>query len=170
MPDEEIVGSYDSASMSMSQYDAHEVDLGVRGLSVRSVYQQIGALQGLGIPIDMNSELFKALRTIVVTNYSILMLQGAFRTLVKAREAREVAMAAGETVAMAAAQQWANIAIATGAAILVSTSLAAGYVVGEKLGSGDWHLPGGNISKPQDRRAMEAGLRATGIREATRHG
>lgn len=170
LPEGEMVGGYDSASTSMGYYNSHRFNLGLEGISIRRVYQPLMALQGLGIPIDMNSCAMKALRTIVITNYSLLMLQGAYRTIIKAKEAREITLAASETAAMAAAQQWQNIAIAAGAALLVGSSLAVGYTVGEKFGSGDWNLPLGNISKPQDRRMMEAGLRATGIGEATRRG
>ena len=162
MEDTDLVSGYESATASMGQYRG-DIDLGMRGISIRSVYQQVMALQALGVPIDMNSELFKALRTVIITNYSILMLQGAYRTVIKARQIREMALAASETAAMAAAQQWANIAIAAGAALLVGGSLAIGYTVGEKFGSGDWNLPNRNISNPQDRRAIENDLRATGV-------
>ena len=163
MSDADLVGSLDSATTSMGDYDGHPIDLGLRGISIRSVYQPLMALQALGVPIDMNSELFKALRTVIVTNYSILMLQGAYRTYAKAKEAREIAIAASETAAMAAAQQWVNIALAAGAALLVGASLAVGYTVGEKFGSGDWNLPSGDIRSPMQRRAMESNLRATEI-------
>ena len=158
-----IVGAYDSATASMLPYDAEEINFGMEGISIRSIYQPIMALQGLGININMNSKLFKALRTVIITNYSILMLQGAYRAIIKAQEAREIAMAASETAAMAAAQQWVNIGLAAGAAVLAGASLAIGYTIGEKFGSGDWNLPSRNISNPQDRRMMESDLRATGV-------
>jgi hypothetical protein len=147
----------------MASYSNRQIDLGVRGLSIRSVYQPLMALQGIGVPIDTNNRLFNALRTVIITNYSILMLQGAYRTFVAAKQAREIAIAASETAAMAAAQQWVNIGLAAGAAVLVGASLAIGYTVGEKFGSGDWNLPSRNISNPQDRRMMESDLRATGV-------
>ena len=164
MGDAEIVGGYESASSSMGSYSSRSMNLGMEGISIRSVYQPIMALEGLGIHIDMNSQLMKALRTVVITNYSLLILQGAYRSIVKAQTARELALATGETTAMAIAQQWHTIAMAAGAAILVGATLGIGYAVGEKFGSGDWNLPGGNLSVPQERRQMEHALAGTGVR------
>lgn len=158
VPEVDIIGGYDSATNIMGQYNSQQTNLALGGLSIRNVYQPLTALQGLGVHIDMNSKLMRALRTVIITNYSIFMLQGAYRAIVKAREAREVALSISETAAMAVAQQWANIAIAAGAALLVGGSLAVGYVVGEHLGSGDWNLPSLNLSNPQDRRTMEHSL------------
>ena len=148
----------------MSGYSSQQLNLGMEGISIRSVYQPIMALEGLGIHIDMNSKLMKALRTVIITNYSILMLQDAYRSIVKAQTTRELALAAGETTAMAAAQQWHAIALAAGAAATVAMSFGVGYAVGERIGSGDWHFPGGNLSNPQDRREMEHALASTVVR------
>ena len=160
LPESELVSAYDSCSLAEGYYEQKPMDIGVRGLSVRAVYQQLGALQALGVNIDMNSKLFKALRTIVVTNYSLLMLQGAYRSILKSLEAKTVGRATLETIGMAAAQQWHRIAIAAGAGI----GVVSAFKVGEKFGSGDWNLPNVDFSKPSERRKAENALGQLGIR------
>jgi hypothetical protein len=173
LPDAEIVSSYESTRLRMRDYDSTPLNLGFEGISIRSIYQPIMALQGLGINIDMNSRLMIAIRNAVITNYSILMLQGAYRSIVQSRTIYETALAAQETEMVLTREHplsaLPKIALAAGAALLVGSALA-GYAVGEKIGSGEWNLPGGNLSNPQSRRAMEAELRATGIGDARRHG
>ena len=173
LPESEIVRGYESASSSMKYCDSTPLNLGIEGISIRSVYQPIMALQGLGISIDMNSRLMIALRNVIITNYSLLMLQGAYRSIVQSRTIYETALAAQETEMVLTREHplsaLAKIALATGTALLVGSTLAA-YAVGEKIGSGEWNLPGGNISNPQSRRAMEADLRGTGIGDARRRG
>ena len=156
---------FDSAVMSMKRYDSNPINLGIEGISIRSVYQPIMALQGIGIQVDLDSPIFKALRTIIITNYSILMLQGAYRSIVKAALARETAYAAAETAVWACVPVigGARIALAAGAALLVTATLS-GWYVGEKIGSGDWTLPMGDINNPQERRQMENALANTGVR------
>jgi hypothetical protein len=173
LPDAEIASSYESARLRMRDYDSTPLNLGFEGISIRSIYQPITALQGLGINIDMNSRLMIVIRNAVITNYSILMLQGAYRSIVQSRIVYETALAAAETELVLTREHplsaLAKIALATGAALLVGSALA-GYAVGEKIGSGEWNLPGRSITNPQSRRAMERDLRGTGIGDARRRG
>lgn len=162
LPETDLVTAYDSCDISGRLYPSRPLDLGVRGLSIRNVYQPIMALEGLGIHIDTSTELFKALRTIVITNYSLLMLQGAWRTVIAAATARETALATTETAALAAAQQWGSIAQGVIAAGMFASFFAAEQV-GEKFGSGEWNFPSGDIRLPGDRRRMEGQLASTGL-------
>lgn len=176
MDDEGLTFAYDSATESMASYSRHQIDLGIKGLSIRSVYQPLMALQGLGVPIDTNSRLFNALRTAIITNYSLLMLQGAYRTIVATKLAWETAAAEAETAAILGipiigwSQIW-RIPIALGAAAMVAAALGGGYYVGEKLGSMNQNvnvsktisLQGGDIRSPQERRKMDFRMATCGF-------
>ena len=178
MSDVDIVRGYDSASSGMRSYGraSGSLDISLGGLSPRALASLTENLRALGFDIDVQgtdttAQIFRGLRTIIITNYSLLMLQGAYRSVVKAKLAYETAAAAAETAFWACipVYGWARIALAAGAAFLVTATLS-GWYVGEKFGSGDWNLPMGDIGSPQGRRMMEADLRGTGIGEARRRG
>ena len=117
-------------------------------ISPRALSQPINDLRGLGIEIDENNAVLKGLRSAVLTGYSLYMLYNAVAAVRRAQALKETAIAAGETTALAAAQQWHMIAQGIAAAALVTGA----FVVGEKFGSGDWKLPSVDMSNPADRR------------------
>lgn len=119
------------------------------GISPRALSSTVENLRALGFDIDENNRTLRALRIGITTGYSLYMLYGAVAALRRAEAVAETAWATGETIAMAAAQQWDKIAQAAAAAALVYTA----FKVGEKFGSGDWNFPAFNVNSPVERRA-----------------
>ena len=146
-----ISSSYDRLGGSMDAVTyAPKVDpLDKPGFSPRLLMGSLASLRALGIDIDENNRVLKALYAGIMTNYSLYMLYGAYRGYVKAQEAKEAALAAVEGSAAAIGQQWHALAMGTAAAALVASSFA----IGGKFGSGDWNLPSFNASNPVERRS-----------------
>lgn len=164
MPATEMKLGVDSATSSMSAYGQAlgSSKLGFRGVSPRLLMSNIHNLQALGIDIDTHNPIFQAIRNIIIVNYSLLMLNSAYRTAIKAHAAREATLAVGETTATLASvvMSW-KVPVALAA----SAWVYAAFETGKKLGSGEWDLPGGDISNPASRRQMNANLASTGISE-----
>jgi hypothetical protein len=157
MPSTEMGQSVNSAVSSMASYDqaSGSMQIGISGISPRLLMSNVNNLRAIGIDIDMSNPVLNALRNVIIVNYSLLMLNSAYRTAIKAHAAREAALAVGETVATAASivMSW-KIPVA----LVASASVYAAFETGKKLGSGEWDLAGGDMSIPGDRRQMMGDL------------
>jgi hypothetical protein len=114
----------------------------------RALTSTIQNLRALGLDIDENNRMLRALQTGIITGYSLTMLYRGVALLRRAQQTRQTILAAAETTAMAIAQQWDKIAMASAAAIMTY----AAFKAGEKFGSGDWNLPSFNLGDPLRRR------------------
>jgi hypothetical protein len=145
-----LATAYDDLGGTLDAYPRKAHDLSMTGtrFSPREFSSVIENLRALGLDIDENNKMLRGLRLAILTNYSLYSIYAAYRAIVKAREATELGLAVGETIAMAVAQQWHRIAQAATAAVITY----AAFNIGERFGSGDWNLPSVNTHNPADRR------------------
>lgn len=99
-------------------------------------------IQGLRGPLDV-------IRNTIMVNYGLMTLYEIVTSVRKSELIKNSMAATAETLAMAIAQQWHNIAIASAA----TASIMASFYVGQQFGSGEWNI-NGSIDTPQDRRAV----------------
>ena len=123
--------------------------------TLNSGSQQI--LGGMNQIITMNDDqkrILSIMSASVNTIFAGLILYEAISRIRKIDVGKETIAAAIETAAMAAAQQWQNIALATGAAIGIAASFGAGYYVGERHNRRSASInANADINNPAGRRA-----------------
>jgi hypothetical protein len=126
----------------------------------------VGPLKALGMDIDENSRLLRALHIAIATNVALFSLYRVVTLMRRAEEQRELALAAGETAIRANPLTWWMIVLAAAGAGVVYASFHVGGALRSwedkysQLRSGDWKLSGGDISNPSDRRRMTTNLAA----------
>ena len=166
MPATTMGQSVDSTVNSMSSFGqaSGSTKLGFGGVSPRLLMSNVENLRSIGIDIDTNNPIYQTIRNLIIVNYSVLMLNSAYRMAVKAHAAREATLAAAETAAILGVPiiGWAN-AWRIPLALAGSAMVYGAFEVGEKFGSGDWSFSSGDISLPGDRRRMEGQLSSTGL-------
>lgn len=104
----------------------------------------LSTLRALGIEVDMNSRIMKAINTTCMLNAGMMSIYSAARATVLTKTAWETTQASILTTANAIVQNWGLIALAGATAAGVAAGLAA---------SGTFDRSGGDLTNPTERRS-----------------
>jgi len=113
----------------------NEAKTGFRQLG-SDITQTTSAMTTLGIISADAGDKMMFVRSMVMLSWSAMTVYTAYRAMVQAWQARETAMAAIESAAAMATQNWPGLALATAAAVAVPLSFEAG----RRFGSGEWNV------------------------------
>jgi hypothetical protein len=148
LPEPTGTGQFDGATS--------RIDSSMKGLvNVRGMSNIIWSMTALGLMGGDTGRVLEAVYRAAIVNYSIWMVYEGITAAVNAQAAITTAAAVAETIAHAAAQDWANIALAVSMAALAYSTF--------QFASGSWELPSFDMGNPSERRQALNDARAQAV-------